>query len=234
MVKDFQEKLNTSHNFVDYFLSIGLDPDIFSNQWLYESSLEDLNGIYKEYLKPKIINKFPSFEKKNIGLDDTIIHHCFPLGFKIQEFAERPSSKLFSILLDNKNFSTILPYKYVICLLFYESISDYRKVYEKYYNVVYNKNNAIHKYQSNSFSYENHHLFYFNDNASNYSTNTNYNNNAMNKLLNNYSIVSNKLHLSEISQRDTNMSSFINKNYYNKYYIPKCICLVSLYPLLLN
>ena len=110
-LKDFQEKLNLGYNFVDYFISIGLDPEISLNQWLYESTLDELNGIYKDFLNPKIIDKFPSFEKKNIGLDDTIIQHCFPLGFKIEEFNEKPEYKIFSILLDNNNYSTVRPFK---------------------------------------------------------------------------------------------------------------------------
>ena len=64
-IKDFQEKLNLGFNFVDYFLTIGVKPEIFLNQWLYDSSIEELNSIYKEKLMPEIINKFPSFEKKN-------------------------------------------------------------------------------------------------------------------------------------------------------------------------
>ena len=99
VLKDFQEKLNSGYNFVDYFLTIGVDPKIFLNQWLYETSLEDLNLIYKEQLNPKILNQFPSFEKKNVGINDSIIQHCFPLGFKVHEFAEKPEDKIFSIIL---------------------------------------------------------------------------------------------------------------------------------------
>jgi hypothetical protein len=64
VLKDFQEKLNLGYNFVDYFLTIGVEPEIFKNQWLYETSLEELNLLYKEQLQPKILNQFPSFEKK--------------------------------------------------------------------------------------------------------------------------------------------------------------------------
>ena len=64
VLKDFQEKLNLGYNFVDYFLTIGVEPEVFRNQWLYETSLEELNLLYKEQLQPKILNQFPSFEKK--------------------------------------------------------------------------------------------------------------------------------------------------------------------------
>ena len=126
LIKDFEEKLNLGYNFVDYFLTIGVQPEIFLSPWLYESPLEELNSTYKEQLKPKIINKFPSFDKKNIGLDETIINHCFPLGFKVQEFTqEKPEPKIFHIILDNNNYSSIHQSKYAVCLLFYESINDY-------------------------------------------------------------------------------------------------------------
>ena len=122
LIKDYQEKLNLGYNFVDYFLTIGVDPEIFLNQWLYDSSLEELNSLINDQLKPKIINKFPSFDKKDIGISDAIIQHCFPLGFKVHEFNEEPENKLFSIILDNNNYSTIHQFKYVVCLIFYESI----------------------------------------------------------------------------------------------------------------
>ena len=235
-IKDFQEKLNLGYNFVDYFLTIGVNPDIFKNQWLYESSIDELNSIYKEHLMPKIINKFPSFGKKYVGLDDTIIYHCFPLGFKVHEFTyERPPNKIFSILLDNNNYSTTLPFKYVVCLLFYESINDYRKLYEKYYNNAFiNTNNfKKNKNMNNSVFLESNDLFTFSDTMSNLSYNT-YNNNLHNNLLNNNSILSNNSPVSDFTQKETNFSSFLNNKNYGKYYIPKCICLISLYPFVIE
>ena len=229
VLKDFQEKLNSGYNFVDYFLTIGVDPKIFLNQWLYETTLEDLNLIYKEQLNPKILNQFPSFEKKNVGIDDSIIQHCFPLGFKVHEFAEKPEDKIFSIILDNNNYSTTFQSKYVVCLVTYESISEYRQLYEKYYNINSNNVKDINVFKNNNLNnsvcLELNGLMHFNDNVSSYSTKT-YNNNA--RKTNNFSIFSSVI--SENSQRETNISSFFNKKYYKKYYIPKCICLISVYP----
>ena len=233
LIKDYQEKLNLGYNFVDYFLTIGVDPEIFLNQWLYDSSLEELNSLINDQLKPKIINKFPSFDKKDIGISDAIIQHCFPLGFKVHEFNEEPENKLFSIILDNNNYSTIHQFKYVVCLIFYESINDYKKLYDRYYNIN-NNNKFSSNLQNNSFILEQNGLFNLNDNASTYSAKTNYNSNIANKFLNNFSLISfnstKNPPLSDLSQRDTNRSSFLNCRNLKKYYIPKCICLISLYP----
>jgi hypothetical protein len=39
---------------------------------------------------------------------------------------------------------------------------------------------------------------------------------------------------SDFTQKETNFSSFINNNNYRKYYIPKCICLISIYPFIIE
>ena len=94
------------YNLVDYFLTIGVEPEIFLSPWLYESPIEELNTTYREQLRPKLLNKFPTLEKKYLRIDDSIIHHCFSLCFKVQGFTnEKPESKVFSIILDNNNYS---------------------------------------------------------------------------------------------------------------------------------
>ena len=132
LLKEIEDKLNLGFNFVDYFLTIGSNPNIFQNKWLYESDISELNTKYKEELKPIIINKFPSNDKKMVGLDEAIILHCFPNGFEVCEFNKQPHYKIYSILLDNNNYSINYPYKYVVCLKFYESINNYKKLYDKY------------------------------------------------------------------------------------------------------
>ena len=129
----FNEKLDKGHNFVDYFFTIGLDPEISLKPWLYEASINELNTTYKEHLSPKIINKFPTLEKKLTGIDDNIINHIFPLGFKIVEALNEPiKEQIFSIILDNSMFSPVYTLKYVTCLIFYEPLINYYKIYEKY------------------------------------------------------------------------------------------------------
>ena len=132
VLKEINDKLNLGHNFVDYFLTIGSNPQIFQENWLYESDISELNNKYKEELRPIIINKFPSNDKKLVGLDEAIILHCFPNGFEVCEFNKNPDYKIFSILLDNNNYSINYPFKYVVCLKFYESINNYKKLYDKY------------------------------------------------------------------------------------------------------
>ena len=132
LLKEIDDKLNLGYNFVDYFLTIGTNPNVFKQNWLYESDITQLNTIYKEELKPIIINKFPSTDKKTVGFDEAIIHHCFPNGFEVCESNKQPQYKIFSILLDNNNYSINYPFKYVVCLKFYESINNYRKIYDKY------------------------------------------------------------------------------------------------------
>ena len=136
--KNFQqikEELNKASNFIDYFLVIGVEPSIFKNQWLYHNSFEELNQ--KEELKPKIISYFPPFEKQTIAFDDSIIMHCFPNGYQLIKSKKKPIYKLFSFILDNNYFNLNYPQKYLTCLIFYESILQYKELY--YMNMQYEK-----------------------------------------------------------------------------------------------
>ena len=85
LIKENEDKLNLGYNFVDYFLTIGVNPSVFKENWLYESDISLLNDKYKEELKPIIINKFPPNDKKLVGLDEAIIFHCFPNGYEVCE-----------------------------------------------------------------------------------------------------------------------------------------------------
>ena len=238
---EYIEKLNSGYNFVDYFLTIGLEPEISKNPWLYETSIQELNSTYKKYLSPKIINKFPSFEKKLIGLDEMIIQHIFPLGYNlIESLNESPKEQYFSIILDNNMYSIKHPYKFVSCLLFYEPLINYYKIFEKYNEGICDMNNSkfnVSTYLDNNTT--NTKLFCLNDNMSSISSNTIgvsiNNNNSIKPIMKN-----SNMRLSDLSQKETNISSIINsinnngsnikiKNY-EKYYVPKCICLISLYP----
>ena len=78
---NLKEFLNKGKNLIDYFLIIGTKPEIFLNSWLYESDISTLNNNYSEEIYPQILSKFPPFEKQLIGIDDSIIQHCFPNGF---------------------------------------------------------------------------------------------------------------------------------------------------------
>ena len=56
--------------------------------------------------------------------------HCFPNGYKLIKSENRPKYKLFSFILDNNYFNLNYPQKYLTCLIFYESISQYKHLYD--------------------------------------------------------------------------------------------------------
>ena len=246
-IQDYTIKLNKACNLVDYFITVGIEPSIALNQWLYNASIEELNSVYKEYLSPKIINKFPSFDKKYIKFDETIIPHLFPLGYEIIESKNGPpKDEIFSVILDNNAYSDTYNYKFVVCLRFYEPLSNYRKIYEKY-NDINLSNPDFNNYKNRKNSLNSN----FNDishlSSLNFNDNINNNNDKIYSLKtitkNNLRPNSFDLQIMNISQRETNISSIINNNNSNikniskiksqnldKYFIPKCICLISIYP----
>ena len=256
LFKDLEDKLNEGYNFVDYFLTIGSNPSIFQNNWLYESSLSTLNTKYKKELKPIFINRFPSKDKKLVGFDERIIQLCFPNGFEILEFNKQPDYKIFSIVLDNNYFSINYPFKYVVCLRFYESISNYKKLYDKYNeskqmnvprdsDININNNNDIE--EGDNITSKSLHLPISNMQKKYYSKiGIKYCKNGdiyfpepldgdLSEINYNMSDTQLKFDFSKNSKKNKNFEKYdnnnnIKKNEYKKYYIPKCICLISLYP----
>ena len=245
LLKELEDKLNLGYNFVDYFLTIGVNPNIFQEKWLYESNISELNNKYKEELKPIIINKFPLNDKKMIGLDEAIILHCFPNGFEVYESQKQPQYKIYSILLDNNNYSINYPFKYVVCLKFYESIYNYKKLYDRYMDyselnmpkdTELEENISIHLPQTRNRNT----IFAINNNSINEKNDIYYpmpfdgdgdgdedidsiNKRNFRKSLN---------YFNRNNEIDDTKSNITNKEAYKyrKYYIPKCICLISLYP----
>ena len=124
--KDIKEKLDNGNNFIDYFLVIGLEPNIYRNYWLFTEDLKTLNEEFKDEFKPKIISSFPFFEKSTIAFDDSILIHCFPNGFELIESKQKPKQKIFSFILDNNYYNLNYPQKYLTCLICYESIIEYK------------------------------------------------------------------------------------------------------------
>ena len=256
LAKEIESKLNEGHNFVDYFLTIGSNPSIFKNNWLYESDISTLNTKYQESIKPIMINRFPSKDKAILGFDDGIIYHCFPEGFKVYEFNKQPEYKIFSILLDNNNYSINYPFKYIVCLKFYESISSYKKLYDKYMeakevqipkdsdinnnindNDIFSEENmnsrksmniSFKKLRKTSYISQND---YFNNNDDIY-----YPEPLDGDCISDYKSIEVKYNFKEAQyffEKGNNNDSKkkkIEKHKYKKYYIPKCICLISLYP----
>ena len=123
---DMKTELDKGNNFIEYFLSVGLDPSIA------------LNSEFSEKLKPKIISYFPPFQKHTTSFDESIILHCFPNGFKlIESFTFPPQNEIFSFILDNNFYCMNYPQKYVTCLIIYENIMKYHKLY--YVDKILNK-----------------------------------------------------------------------------------------------
>lgn len=172
-----KDKLDTCSSFIDYFIEIGVKPDLFRDTFLYEASFEELNSNFADKLTPSVISKFPPYNKKAINIDKSIISHIFPNGFNIIKRNNPPSNIPFSLVLDNHFLSAKYPHKYISCLMIYESISAYKSLYDIYSNI--ETNSVLSKYSTSSISF---------------------------------------------LEKD--------KEEYSVYYIPKCICFVSVFPFL--
>ena len=203
-INDSKEELNQSldkaNNFIDYFLVIGLNPEIALNDWLYEMTICELNNIYQDKLRPKIISSFPKYQKHTINYDESIIKHCFPNGFKIIESEIPPKPEIFSFILDNNYFSIHYPQKYLSCLICYESVKNYQIIFDKYNNFSPNKLSQ----SCNIDMSKNSHIS---------SNSTLSNTNNQNSLNNN-----------------VNMTKLFFEENNRNYYIPKCLLIISLYP----
>ena len=81
------QNFDEDNNYIDYFFEIGVNPEIFKQNFLYESSINEL----KSKLKPEIISKFPEINKKTIIVNNTeLISQVFPNGLNIIETKEKP------------------------------------------------------------------------------------------------------------------------------------------------
>ena len=204
--KEYQklvEELNKANNLLDYFLVIGVSPDIFLQNWLYQSYLEELNEKYKKELEPKIISYFPPITKKTISFDESIISHCFPNGYNLIKSYEQPKPKLFSFILDNNYYNLNFPKKYLSCLVFYENITQYKVLYDEYIKLSAELAEQINENQINLDKNEN--------------------------ICNEFSLTS--IPMSSSSFIPTRSSTTCSQNIKdNNIYIPKCIVIMSLYP----
>ena len=131
-----KKSLDKECNLIDYFLICGIPP---------------LLSDYENLPPPKILSKFPPFDKAHIGIDDGIITYLFPNdSFRIQNFNSIPQSKFFSFILDNNVYSYDQPQKYVSALMIYEPLSTYKTIELKSKNdetviSFKNKNSPYHK-----------------------------------------------------------------------------------------
>ena len=130
-IAELKQELSTPKKFLEYFFIIGLDPKMSIEEYLYNSSLEDLNNFYLKSLKPEIITKFPPINKSYINIDDNLTELCFPDGFKLEKYGFQPQPEPFKFLLGNYFYSIEHPLKYVTCLKFYENLEKYKKIHIK-------------------------------------------------------------------------------------------------------
>ena len=123
---EIKQNLSKPQTLEEYFIVIGVDPKIATKEYLYNSSIEELNDYYSnEDFKPKILSKFPPINKQYINIDNSLIDLCFPEGYKLEKFYSKPKPVVEHFLLDNSFYSINYPLKYVTCLKIYESLENY-------------------------------------------------------------------------------------------------------------
>ena len=161
VVNELQKRyFDDDNNFIDYFIEVGVKPEIFKNKNLYE---EDDPEEINQYLVPQIITKFPNFDKKTVVIEPSMINQIFPHGFQLTESEEKPETNFYCLVLDNQLYSAIYKTKYLACLIIYESIENYKKLYdisqkddEKFLSLLKNINiNSSDKKDNKSYKYKN-------------------------------------------------------------------------------
>ena len=126
-----QKFFTSDNNYIEYFFEVGIKPDIFKDTTITpDLNLEKINSK----LSPEIISKFPYFDKKPLTIDSTIIDFIFPKEFKAIEGKTAPNSEYYTVILDNPFYSLDYSYKYIGCLVIYESLNIYKKIYDNYAN----------------------------------------------------------------------------------------------------
>ena len=123
---ELNTNLNKPQTLEEYFLVIGVEPKICLKDYLYNTTINDLNEYYsKEDFKPKILSKFPPVNKQYINVDSSLIDLCFQDGYKLEKYYTQPKPTVQHYLLDNSFYSIDYPLKYVTCLVIYESLENY-------------------------------------------------------------------------------------------------------------
>ena len=209
--KKLKEEIDRGTNFIDYFLVIGISPENFFDDKMYECDLDEFKMKYKDKLEPKIISYFPQFKKNTIAFDDSVISHCFPNGFNIVKSNKKPKTQIFSFILDNNYYNLNYPQKYLSCLICYENINKYKILYDEYKKLsTKTKENEDNKKGIKK----------------RYKSHKKHNKLKKIKSFSLYDLES--LESLNISNDTTNTTSINNNN--ERIYIPKCLMIMSLYP----
>ena len=142
LTEDEKKFYSDDNNYIEYFIEIGITPDIFSkNNINPNSKIMEINTK----LNPKIISKFPHFDKQSTAIDSTIVDYVFPNDYKAILSVVYPNPEFYSLILDNQFYSSVYPYKYVACLIIYEPLISYKKLYDTYAKKSSKDNSTISK-----------------------------------------------------------------------------------------
>ena len=116
------------NNYIDYFMEIGIKPEMCKCNFLYEAKTKD---EISENLVPQILCKFPISDKKNIVVENIMVNQIFPHGFKVIESKTKLKPDFYCVVLDNQLYSAVYTRKYLACLIIYESLETYSKLNNK-------------------------------------------------------------------------------------------------------
>ena len=224
-IKKLKSQLETANNLVDYFLVCGVSPSICKERYLYDITNQKYLENLKNKLKPKILSKFPEFDINIDTIDDEIINYCFPTGFTpIYSYNNIPP-KSFSVILDNNLFSSDYPQKYLTCLLFYEKVSQYKRL-QLY---VENRKPTPNDYLDDDRETVGSLIERRESNISIASIGSSENRITMQNNSPVFNDLYNMGNKSEVP-RTNNINSTNTGGKLKYYFIPKCICLVSIHP----
>ena len=246
-IQKLKIQLESGNNLIDYFLVCGISPSLcLDENQLYNLTNDKKTNISNltKILEPKILTKFPEFDNNNDTIDEELINYCFPSGFKPYYYdkGNKIREKLFSIILDNNLFSSENPQKYLTCLLFYEKISQYKSLSDDIQKINNNLDlSGISSVCNESMTFNNNRLSFKNDIKRNNTSmtlphfktsSTSLNNLTSVNITSNDTISNNDSTLINLESKTIRLGS-INSSKVSKlkyYYIPKCICIVSIHP----
>ena len=208
-MKNKKNDLTKPSTLFDYFLIIGVDPRIALDNYLYNTNIDELNIFYiNDEINPKILSKFPPLKKPYIDINSSIIELCFPNGYKIEKFETQPEPVIEHLILDNSFYSMEYLLKYVTVLKFYESFENYFLL-----------KNEIRKQLGEEYVHNSWKLF-----------GTGKKNTKFKSVNNLYEIISDKNRKKSEFQINSDTSLSKNLPIFKKYFFPKIICLVSVFP----
>ena len=238
-IQKLKESLETGNNLIDHFLLCGVEPSLCQDEDLYDLLNENyFKNLEKKISTPKIISKFPEFDNSNDSIDEGILSYCFPNGFKpIKSEYKMKERNIFSLILDNNLFSSEYPQKYLTCCQFYEKLSLYKKLEEEIEKKVIDeeigenifKDDTEIESTRDSLAPPRQTEKGFLSNIKKpvipkLNLNINNNDNSLTKsAFDNFKIGNRTSRVSKTQ----NSSPFFKLKYY---YVPKCICIISIHP----